>query len=404
MLINLARREHPAAALEYLLTNNDEDEESQDRWRERAVAIQESLVTAGVIEVTTVPGGEGGTTELSWRLVDDLQVDFALNQPLSTFALAAVELLDVESETYALDVLSVIEATLEDPRPVVFAQRNRARGEAVAQMKADGIEYEERMELLEDITWPKPLEDVLETAYDIYAESHPWVLGSPLRPKSVAREIYELAMTFTEYISYNKISAAEGIVLRYLADAYKALRSTVPEESRDEELDDIIAWLGELVRQVDSSLLDEWEQLVHPAGPTPVLVRPGESDGPPPITANARAFRVLVRNAMFRRVELAALRKWSDLGELDAASGWDAERWESAMAGYFAEYDQVGLGPAARGPHLLAIESTDGRWRVRQTFDDPAEDHDWGISAEVDLAASDERGEAVIRVVGVDSF
>lgn len=395
-LLNLARREDPRAALEHLLHDNDETPEDRVRLAERAASIEESLVTAGVLDV--------GTDGTDLRVVADLQVDFALNQPLSTFALAAIELLDPESETYALDVLSVLEATLEDPRPVLYAQQNRARGEAVAQMKAEGIEYEERVELVEDITWPKPLEAELEAAFDIYVEGHPWVAGYPLRPKSVARDLYEMSMTFVEYVGYQKVSQAEGVVLRYLADAYKALRRTVPEDARTEELTDITELLGELVRQVDSSLLDEWEQMVNPGSEQRVLVRPSASDGPPPITANTRAFRVLVRNAMFRRVELAALRRWDELGALDAESGWDAERWEQAMGEYFAEYDDVGLGQSARGPHLLIIEEQPGRWLVRQAFDDPEGDHDWGISAEVDLVASDATGAAVVTVTGVDSF
>ncbi len=269
------------------------------------------------------------------RLVDELQVDFALNQPLSTFALAALQLLDRESETYALDVLSVLESTLENPRQVLFAQQFRARGEAVAAMKADGIEYEERMERLEEVTWPQPLSDLLEAAYDIYAEGHPWVTEHELKPKSVARELHELAMTFTEYVGFHRLASSEGLVLRYLADAYKALRRTVPEEARTDELTDLTEWLGELVRQVDSSLLDEWEQLLHPGEMARALAQAragamGEA-GPPPVTANARAFRVLVRNALFRRVELAALRRWDELGELDAESGWDADRWRAAL-------------------------------------------------------------------------
>ncbi|MCB0916611.1 MAG: DUF3516 domain-containing protein [Actinobacteria bacterium] len=432
-LINLARRDDPAAALAHLLEDNDELPSARERIAARTAAIQRSLLTAGVLSTTDpaaaadpdaasppVPPAVASDPEIAdeagddaesaevellrdWALVGDLQADFALNQPLSTFALAALELLDPESQTYALDVLSIIESTLEDPRPVVFAQRNLARGEAVAQMKADGLDYDERMELLEEITWPKPLADLLEDAYEIYAHGHPWVLGSPLRPKSVAREMYELAMNFTEFIGYYKLSAAEGIVLRYLADAYKALRNTVPEEARNEELGDIIAWLGEVVRQVDSSLLDEWEQLVHPDSDAPVLVRPGDHDEPPPLTANRRAFRVSIRNAMFRRVELAARRRWQELGELDSPAGWDAARWEAAMAGYFAEYDDVGLGPSARGPQLLQLTEGPDRWKVRQTFDDPAGDHDWGVSAVVELAASDAAGEAVVLVTDVNA-
>jgi superfamily II RNA helicase len=390
VVFNVAHRpDGLEAALAHLLTDNDEDEQAQEAMIERAAAIQESLVAAGVL-----------TSEL--RVVDDLQADFALNQPLSTFALAALELLDRDSETYALDVLSVLESTLEDPRQVLYAQQSKARAEAVAAMKAEGIEYEERVELVEEITWPRPLADLLATAYDIYAQGHPWVREHELRPKSVAREMSEMAMTFVEFVGFYGLSSSEGLVLRYLADAYKALRRTVPEEMRTEELDDLTEWLGELVRQVDSSLLDEWEKLVDPAAAT---ADAGVVDaGPPPVTANVRAFRVLVRNAMFRRVELAALRRWEELGELDGDAGWDADRWREAMRAYYAEHDEVGTGASARGPLLLQIETQPGRWQVRQVLDDPAGDHDWGIRAEVDLAASDEEGTAVVRVTDVGGF
>jgi superfamily II RNA helicase len=400
MVLNVAHRgELAGAALQHLLSDNDEDPSAQERLQQRALEIQDSLVAAGVLEVHELPDGGRGM-----RIVDEVGVDFALNQPLSTFALAALEVLDRESEEYALDVLSVLESTLENPRQILFAQQHRARGEAVAAMKAEGIEYEERMDLLEEVTWPEPLADVLTAAYDIYAGGHPWVTEYQLRPKSVARELHELAMTFTEYVGYHRVAAAEGIVLRYLADAYKALRRTVPEESRTEELTDLTEWLGALVRQVDSSLLDEWEQLLHPDALDEPPVRPDAAQGPPPITANHRAFRVLVRNALFRRVELASRQRWAELGDLDAESGWDARRWQDAMAGYFEEYDQIGIGATARGPALLMIDEQPGRWVVRQTFDDPEGDHDWGISAEVDLAASDDEGVAVVRVTGVDSY
>ena len=401
MVLNVAHRPgDAAAALAHLLADNDEEPEAREALQARAAAIRDSLVAAGVLQVFDAADAEGRTM----RLVDQLQVDFALNQPLSTFALGAIELLDRESGTYAVDVLSILEATLEDPRPVLLAQQFRARGEAVAAMKAEGIEYEERMELLEDVTWPKPLAELLEAAYDIYAEGHPWVTEHELRPKSVARELYELAMTFTEYVGFYRLAPVEGLVLRYLADAYKALRRTVLEEARTEELADLTEWLGELVRQVDSSLLDEWEQLVHPDDADSSTARLSVDAGPPPVTANTRAFRVLVRNALFRRVELAALRRWDDLGDLDADSGWDAQRWESAMGPYFAEHDEVGTGAAARGPALLQIEQEPDIWRVRQVLDDPAGDHDWAITVEVDLRASDAEGVAVVRVVDVGAL
>jgi hypothetical protein len=253
------------------------------------------------------------------------------------------------------------------------------------------------MELLEEVTYPRPLVELLEGAYETYRRGHPWVADHELKPKAVVRDMYERAMTFTEYVSFYGLSRSEGLVLRYLADAYRALRQTVPEDARTDELTDLIEWLGELVRQVDSSLLDEWERLRDPAAaPEPRL-----DDKPPAVTRNVRAFRVLVRNAMFRRVELAALRRTGELGELDGEAGWTADRWASALDDYFAEYDEIGTGSNARGPALLHLEEGPTAWTVRQVFDDPEGDHDWGIAATVDLAASDELGAAAVTLTDV---
>src|SRR5699024_9867520 len=151
------------------------------------------------------------------------------------------------------------------------------------------------------------------------------------------------SMTFVEYVGFYELARAEGLVLRYLADAYKALRQTVPEAARDVQLDDVIVWLGELVRQVDSSLLDEWAELVNPSDPSPRPSGRGAlDDRPPPVTANVRAFRVLVRNAMFRRVELVARRRFTELAELDGDAGWDFEMWADAVAPYFEEHGVIG--------------------------------------------------------------
>jgi hypothetical protein len=378
--------------MRHLLEDNHEERPAQLRHIRRAIAIYRALLAADVVERLATPDEEGRTV----RLTVDLQSDFALNQPLSPFALAAIELLDPDSPTYPLDVVSVIEATLDDPRPVLLAQRFKARGEAVAAMKAEGIDYDERMELLDEVTWPKPLAELLEAAFEMYRRAHPWVADYELSPKSVARDMYEQAMSFPEFVGYYGLARSEGLVLRYLADAYKALRQTVPAEAKTGELDDLVEWLGELVRQVDSSLLEEWEQLRDPALVAAIDERP------PPVTANRRAFRVLVRNALFRRVELAALRRYDELGQLDADAGWDAERWAGALEAYFAEHDFLGTGPDARGPGLLIVEEHPTRWTVRQIFDDPAGDHDWGITAEVDLGASDDVGTAVVRLVTVN--
>ncbi len=395
MLLNVISRPGDAfAAMRHLLTDNHEDRPAQRRHIRRAIAIYRALLAGGVVERLSTPDEEGRLV----RLTGDLQWDFALYQPLSPLALAAMELLDRESPSYPLDVLSVIESTLDDPRQVLSAQQYRAKGEAVAAMKADGIEYEERMELLEAVTHPKPLAELLDAAYEMYRRGHPWVADHVLAPKSVVRDMYERAMTFVEYISFYQLARSEGLVLRYLADAYRAMRQTVPEEARTEELADLIEWLGELVRQVDSSLIDEWERLRNPL---PSEVSAAAVDKPPAVTGNVRAFRVLVRNAMFRRVGLAALRRWDELGELDGEHGWDADAWEEALTPYFEQHDALPTGPDARGPALLLIEAERDVWKVRQIFDDPAGDHDWGISAEIDLAESDATGTAVVRVVEV---
>ncbi|GAA3875460.1 DEAD/DEAH box helicase [Saccharothrix violaceirubra] len=390
LLLNVIGRPGNAfAAMRHLLEDNHEDRAAQRRHILRAIQMYRGLLAAGVVE------RDGD----DFRLTVDLQVNFALNQPLSPFALAAVELLDREAPGYALDVLSVVESILDDPRQVLSAQEHKARGEAIGAMKSEGIEYEQRMELLEEVTYPKPLSELLEAAFTTYRRGHPWVSDHHLSPKSVVRDMYERAMTFTEYVSFYQLARSEGLVLRYLADAYKALRQTVPEDAKTEDLNDLQEWLGELVRQVDSSLLDEWEKLRNPGEEETPL-----DDRPPAVTRNLRAFRVLVRNAMFRRVELAARRNWYELGQLDGDAGWHAEDWQEAMEPYFAEHDSIGTGPDARGPALLLITEEPGLWRVRQVFDDPAEERDWGFTAEVDLAESDETGGAALRVTEVGPF
>ncbi|MEI6254709.1 MAG: DUF3516 domain-containing protein, partial [Mycobacteriaceae bacterium] len=387
----------PFVAMRRLLTDNHEPRKRQLRHILEAVGIARSLLQAGVLERIEEPDGDPGHKGRRYRLTVDLPHDFALNQPLSTFALAAIEALDPASETFALDAVSVIEATLEDPRQILAAQLKKARSEAVAQMKAEGIEYDERIALLDDVTYPKPLEELLRHIFEVYAQSNPWAADGHLSPKSVVREMWERAMTFREYVSVYGLVRSEGAVLRYLSDAFKALRSGVPAAARTEELTDLVEWLGELVRQVDSSLLDEWEQLTSPDQPhtAPVAV-PAR---PRPLTGNERAFTAMVRNALFRRVELFARRRWDALGELDSGSGWTAQRWQEVIGDYFAEHDDVGLSADARGPALLIIDRQPGMWRVRQILDDPAGDHDWGIEVEVDLEASDEEGAAVLRVV-----
>ncbi len=226
LLSVIARPGNAFQAMKRLLTDNHEEPAARRRHISRAIAIYRSLLAGGVVEVLPEPDDLGRYA----RVTVDLQEDFALNQALSTFALAAFEVLDPASPSYALDVLSVIEATLDDPRQILAAQVNKARGEAVQEMKAEGIEYEERMELLQDVDHPKPLEEELDAAYEIYRAGHPWVGDHPLRPKSIVRDMYERAMTFTEYIGFYELARTEGLVLRYLSG--RTRRCSRPSRSR----------------------------------------------------------------------------------------------------------------------------------------------------------------------------
>ncbi|MGB0102390.1 MAG: DUF3516 domain-containing protein, partial [Nocardioides sp.] len=267
MLINvLAREEDAFAVMRRLLTDNHEDRRQQLRLARRALRLARSLLRSETLTRLDEPDEFGRR----YVLTTDLPVDFALNQPLAHFALAALDLLDPDpvsgdAETYTLDIVSVIEAVLEAPRQILYQQQHLARGEAVAEMKADGIEYEERMLLLEEVTWPQPLAELLTATYEIYRERHPWLREDALSPKSIVREMYEQAMSFTDFVSRYQLARSEGLVLRYLSDAYRTLRQTVPEQHRTPELDDLVEWLGETIRQTDSSLLDEWEALADPS-------------------------------------------------------------------------------------------------------------------------------------------
>ncbi len=405
MMLNVIGRGGDVFAnMRALVYDNHEPRGRQRILALRALGIYRTLRESGIVE--RAPDG-------TVRLTVDLQPNFALNQPLSPFALAAFELLDPDpssgtgSGAYALDMLSIVEATLDDPRAVLSQQEFLARGEAVAAMKREGMEYEERMEALEEITYPKPLDELLTAAFETFGAAQPWIRDFELHPKSVVRDMYERAMSFGEYVALYKIARSEGVVLRYLSDAYRAASQTIPEHLKTEELRDLIEWLGELVRQVDSSLLDEWEELVsgHPVAHDDEPVVP---PAPQRLTTNVRAFRILVRNELFRRVQLAAREDLDALAALDPEFG--AEGWDAALDAYFAEHDEIRTGPDARSAALLVIDETGGpdqerparAWSVQQILDDPAGDHDWRITATVDLDASDEAGEAVVVVKAVD--
>ncbi|MDO5119478.1 MAG: DUF3516 domain-containing protein [Coriobacteriales bacterium] len=372
-----------------LIQDSIQTEAQKAELEDRADEVFATLMDAGVV---LCEKDEDGVDDY-WVTIE-LPEWFALDQPLSPFLLAALELLGPESETYALDVISLVEATLEDPRQILVAQEKAARAKAIAEMKADGIEYEERMERLEDVTYDRPLEELIDAAYAQYCEQVPWARDYEPRPKSVLRDMLETASDFKGYVQRCGIARAEGILLRYLSEAYRALDRTVPFDKRDERLEDIVAWLGLVVRTVDSSLVDEWE-----GADAEELDVGAPPEDPDEVVHDRRAVTLLVRNALFARVRLAAEERYDELGALDGDWGWRAPRWQRIMDSYFEEHEDVLLDGDARSSAYLEINEIDERsthvWHVRQIFRDPEGDRDFGIAADVDLDATQDEGTVV---------
>ena len=404
MLLNvLARHGNGYDHMRHLLRDNHDNRSKQNKDILTALDLFRGLVDSGVVQKSTKGLDIYGRP---YHLVRELPRDFALNQPLGPFALAALSLLDPEAETYNLDIISVFEAILDDPRQVLIAQQKQRRGEEIAALKADGVDYTDRMNIVEDITWPKPLEELLEQAYDTFAETNAWVKEFELRPKSVVRDMLENAMTFSDLVATYGLARSEGVILRYLTDAWRTLKQSIPDEYNTPELEDIVVWLGELIRQVDSSLVDEWAQMAGEDSPIDQDTVDRELafgvEDPTALTANRRAFTIMVRNYMFRLVQLFALEKEDRLAELlDYLD--EVPDFGAILDDYFDEYDDIDSGPEARGPEFFRLGDTDSRaWSVRQIIKDPDGDHAYQFVATVDLDASDEAGEVRLSDLRVE--
>lgn len=382
------------ARVEDLIEDSRQTPQQKENLQERADEIFQTLTDTEVIETERNP--DGG---LDYYTTVDLPEDFALDQPLSPFLLAALELLDPDDPSYDMDLISMVEATLEDPRQILKAQQRQARDVAIQEMKEEGLEYEDRMERLQEVTYPMPMGDMLAEAFDRYRRDVPWANDYEIHPKSVLRDMVETASDFNGYISRYGISRSEGTLLRYLSDAYRALDRTVPEEYLDERLEDIVSWLGLIVRSVDSSLVDEWEA----AGRTDSDQGSGLDAAPPSqddqVVGDRRGLTVLVRNAMFQRVELVANDRPERLAELDSDWGYGLRAWQDTLDDLYEAHDEIRTDAQARSADYFSIdqqgESRNHTWKVRQIFDDVEGDHDWGIAGIVDLDATQESGQVV---------
>lgn len=398
----LSRPGDGEAALRRMIEHSHESDGAKLALLGRAEAIITSLEEAGILARSEEPDSQGRSLVVH----GDLQADFALDRPLAPFVVEVVNSYEPDDPEYALSVLSVVEASLDDPRQVLIAQQRKARDEAYTRMKMEGVDFDERQERLGEIRWPQPLRDELLSMLATFSEHNPWVTGEWLRPKAVARDLYEQGLGFRDYVTSLGVKRSEGVLLRYLTEVYRTLQRNVPEESRTEELEEITAWVGAVIRQVDSSLLEEYALLEGALGDgvsSDALDAAAIASTPPPITADKRAFRAMVRTEVFRWVQALARHDHGSLSRLvfDDGEQHDLVWWRDLMEPYWDEWDSIGIDADARSARFLRIEEHPDHWDVTQWLVDPDETNEWSLIARVDLRASDEAGEAVVKPVRI---
>jgi superfamily II RNA helicase len=391
MLVNvLSRPEGGCMAMARLIRDSHERLPEKRIHGRTAAAMFRSLRDAGIVEQS------GGRAVVN----ADLQQDFSLNHALSLYLIETLPLLDPESADHALDVLTLVESIIENPTLLLLRQLDKLKTEKLAELKAAGVEYEERIAELEKLEYPKPNADFIYDTFNAFAKRHPWVAGDNIRPKSIARDMVEQFLSFREYVKEYGLERSEGLLLRYLSEVYKVLAQTVPEADRSEELDELRTFFGAMVRQVDSSLLDEWERMregseTRTAAPTSEETL--EPEGSRDVTRDTRAFMVLVRNEVFSLVRALARRDFAEAAHIGGSELGPADV-ERAMEAFYPEHGSLRTDPAARSPKLLTIEQGEWSWDFAQVLMDAEEHDDWVVSGSVDLERSREEGRAVLSV------
>ena len=396
MMINLLQSSagNGYAELIDLIARCHDDDKEKRKHRRRARSLFRSLLDAGIVELER----EGGKRKV--RVDADLQLDFSLNQTLGLFLVEALFVLDRDDEAYALNVLSLVESILENPKAILFKIVDKLKGEAMAQMKAEGVEYDERMERLEKITYPKPLEDFIYTLFGEFRKKHPWVGTDNVRPKGIIREMVERYCTFGEYVREYGLQRSEGVLLRQVNQTYRALNQSVPDDAKDDRLRDIIGFLRAMLTRTDSSLLQEWESLQHPA-----QEQAPQDEVPPDPLDDKKTFLACLRAEVHALVGALSRRDFDEAALLvwqDPEDPWDAKRFEVALASYFDAHEQLIFDHSARLPPLTRVDEEGARrYRVRQTLVDPAGDNTWFIEAMVDLNARETATEPLLRLVQI---
>ncbi len=388
MVVSVLQRDESAGeqgyrALAGLIDRCDEGHASRRRLRRQAAVVFRSLRNAGIVRLERQPGRRGSLVSIQ----EDLQQEFSLHQTLSLYLVEVLPALDPESPTYALDLLTAVESVLEDPRIILMQQVRVMKGKLLEQLKSRRVPYEERLSKLDAVSHPKPDAPFLYQTFLDFSEKHPWVGRENLRPKSIAREMYEGYESFHNFVRRYQLARSEGVLLRYLGQVYSTLVHSIPESASTDAVQDLIAFFRVMLGDVDSSLLHEWEGRVHPRVQTRVVVAPQAP------TLSRAAFRARVRAEMHRLVAAIAVRDWEAASRCVAeveGDAWDAPRFEAAFAPFFDEYAEVVFDPQARRADRTQIrEEGPGCWRVQQVLCDPEGDDVWSIQAEIRQATID---------------
>jgi superfamily II RNA helicase len=376
---------------------------AKTRHRRQAALLFRHLRKVGIIDYEF----PRGWSHRCVRVSPELQRDFSLHHTLSIYLLDALAQLDPAAPGFALDALSLVEAILENPRAVLLRQLDHAKGELVARLKAEGVEYEQRMEELERVDYPRPCADFVYRTFDAFRVTHPWVRNENVSPKSIARDMVERWQTFNEYVKEYGLARSEGVLLRYLSQAYKTLVQNVPVDYRDEAMEDVIAHLRATLARVDSSLVREWERLVAGGGAKRREIEAVEELEPAPrdLAADPRAFGARVRAELHGVVKAIALRDFEEaLSGLahDTADPWSIERLEQALAPVLEEEGEVLFGAEARAPGLTRMEPAGERcWEVEHTLVGPQGPSPWRLHGEIDLREPDAIDGPLVRLRGI---
>jgi len=366
---------------------------SKKKLAEKAEHLLASLVSADIVIEQT----KGEFLDGPLRLAEDLEDDFSVFHSLSLYFLRALEQIDPDSPDFALRVLSVAESILESPWPVLYAQERREKGEKIGQLKAEGLDYVERMEAIEDVTWPKPEAEWIYHSFNEWLEKHPWLAAEHIRPKGVARELFETWATFSEYVRDLKLQQSEGVLLRYLSQVYRVLARSIPPAYMTEPLLEAVGFLRATLAHADSSLVTEWEKMLEPGEATPA--------GPPPpadISRNRRTFTARIRAELHKLVRALARKDWEAAAACVVDGGWSADEFDKAMSPYFTEFDRLRFDHVSRLSEYTRIsDAGDHLWDVSQRLLDPEEEGAWAIEAVVDLTEDAAPEGPLLRVLSI---